>query len=153
MSNDKIKIPQGTLGQIKKQIDLNKDKEEKPEGFSELSGYYATGEMTSGQAAKIKSFYDNFSPSDQEQIEKKKTYGDNMLGAFVKNQLQSKKTKHDNSNHIKQMTSHPSDGSQTGRNVDRLNKPNSLASATPNKIITKDLMTEEIERIKVLMEL
>ena len=153
-NTDKIKIPQSTLNQLKRQIDLNKNKEEKPLGFAELEGYFATGEITTGQASKIKSFFDNYSPSDPEQVEKHNTYGGNDLRAFVNNQLQSRKTKSKNITNVNLMTSHPSKGTQTGREVDRLNKPNSLASTEPSRIATHDeMLKEEIERTRRLMGL
>ena len=150
-TKENIKLPAQHLDGIKKQIDTNKDNAEKPQGFGELAQLYATGEISPGQAAKIKSFYDNFEPSDPEQKEKWDMYGGNQLRAFVDNSLTSIKTKKDNAMKVRQMTSYPMKGSQTDRTVDRQNS-RTLASTEPTEPPTMNrALREEIDRIKTIM--
>ena len=165
METKQINIPPNILRKLDTLVQKHKNDEEKPPGYSEVVGFLGLKTMTHGQATKIKSFFDNYAPSDTEQKAKHNMYGGNILRNFVGNQIQSIKTKKDISTGIRRMTDYPANGSQTDRTVDRMNSINTK-STEPAKVTgeksyrnimnnescqTISLLQEEIERIKSIM--
>ncbi len=169
MEKELISIPDRLLKVLEKKVKKHQHDEEKPPAYSEVVGLLGLKTMTQGQATKIKSFFDNYAPSDLEQKAKHEMYGGNSMMSFVNNQLQSIRKKREISTSIRRMTNHPTgtgDNSQKGRTVDRMNSLNTTstepAKVNYGKSLHHNLMNgesvqnitpllEEIERIKAIM--
>lgn len=152
---EKIQIPNTVLSKLEAIIEKEESTTPKPKGYSEVVRYLGLEYMTVGQARKLKTFYDNYAPSDPEQREKHKMYGANLLRNFVTNELNSLANKKRISNKVRRMVDYPtgtSHSNQTGRTVDRITKP-SLASVRPPEVKSDSntQLTEEIKRIREII--
>lgn len=152
---EKIQIPNTVLSKLQSIVNKEEATSPKPKGYSEVVRYLGLKYMSIGQARKLKTFFDNYTPSDAEEKEKYDMYGGNVLRNFVNNQLKSIETANRISNKVRRMTDHPTgtkNNNQTGRTVDRLTKP-SIASIKPPDLsnFNQTQLTEEIKRILQLM--
>ena len=148
-NQQKVKLPAGVITQLKKVIQQHSTDSKKRAGYTEIVTYVGTGEMSFSQMAKIKSFFENYQPSDLKQKEKKPFY--DPLRAFVLSQLQHEKNRADQSQKNRTATDHPSKKKGiAGRNVDRMNSVNTT-SIEP-ALIKSYPLREEISRIKQLMK-
>lgn len=144
-----IRLNQELLTKIKKVIDKHAHDEQKPEAYNEFMGYYSKGFMTKGQASKIQSFYNNYTPTSQpKDKEKKRMYDSINLLPWVNNQLTHLKNTLNTSTQIKK---HIGKGSQTGRTVDRMttiSKANIEPPQPPNNDELYSMLREEIQRFQ-----
>ncbi|MEO6175657.1 MAG: hypothetical protein ABIP27_10955 [Flavobacterium circumlabens] len=128
--NELITIPPSVLDQLKKNINKYILKDKKPDGFEEALRYVALEKATKSQLAKLNSFSNNHSLSNDDDKEKIEIL-DKMI-VFAKNWTKHQNTKKEFSNKLRANTDHPTGAStkkQSGREVDRL-KP-SLSSVKP----------------------
>jgi len=152
--NELITIPPSVLDQLKKNIDKYILKDKKPEGFEEALRYVALEKATKSQLAKLNSFSNNHSLSNDEDKEKIEIL-DKMI-VFAKNWTKHENTKKEFSNKIRTNTDYPTGAStkkQSGREVDRLQP--SLSSVKPYttaQINNSALMTE-CSRIIMIMKI
>lgn len=151
--NELITIPPSVLDQLKKNINKYILKDKKPEGFEEALRYVALEKATKSQLAKLNSFSNNHSLSNDEDKEKIEIL-DKMI-VFAKNWTKHENTKKELSNKIRANTDHPTGAStkkQAGREIDRLQP--SLSSVKPyttSEINDSALMTE-CSRIIMIMK-
>jgi hypothetical protein len=153
--NELITISPSVLDQLKKNIDKYILKDKKPEGFEEALRYVALEKATKSQLAKLNSFSNNHSLSNDEDKEKIEIL-DKMI-VFAKNWTKHENTKKEFSNKIRANTDHPTGAStkkQSGREVDRLQP--SLSSVKPyttSQIKDSALISECARIIKIMQKL
>lgn len=152
--NELITIPPSVLDQLKKNIDKYILKNKKPEGFEEALRYVALEKATKSQLAKLNSFSNNHSLSNEEDNEKIEIL-DKMI-VFAKNWTKHENTKKEFSNKIRANTDHPTGAStkkQSGREVDRLQP--SLSSVKPytTSDIKDSALVHECSRIIKIMQI
>lgn len=124
-----IKIPQSVLTQIKQTIDKHIKDNPRKNGFDEIAVYFATTFISINQLRKIASFYNTFTPSEtKENQQRKQIYDEANLLPFVDGTL----------SHLKRLQQRKvattTNGSQTGREVDRNGISKTQASVRPPKI-------------------
>ncbi|MBF4466217.1 hypothetical protein [Flavobacterium sp. LC2016-12] len=127
---DLITIPPSVIDQLKKNVNKYILKDKKPEGFEEALRYIALEKASKSQLAKLNSFSNHHSLSNDEDKEKLEIL-DKMI-VFAKNWTKHENTKKEFSNKIRANTDHPTGAStkkQSGREVDRLQP--SLSSVKP----------------------
>lgn len=150
--NDLITIPPSVIDQLKKNVNKYILKDRKPFGFDEALRYIALEKATKSQLAKLNSFSNNHSLSNDEDKEKIEIL-DKMI-VFAKNWTKHENTKKQFSNKIRANTDHPTGAStkkQSGREVDRLQP--SLSSVKPYttpQIKDKGLMNECLRIIEIM---
>jgi phosphomevalonate kinase len=132
-----FKLNPSLLQAIKKQIDTYATKEKKPQGYSEILGYFAKGFITKGQAHKIKSFYENYSVSELEKQDKKRLYDAINILPFCLQSLEQFKRVQATTN-----KAHNTAKVHTTRTVDRLTKP-TLADVRPPKLDSNPMAVNE----------
>jgi hypothetical protein len=153
--NELITIPPSVLDQLKKNINKYILKDKKPEGFEEALRYVALEKATKSQLAKLNSFSNNHSLSNDEDKEKIEIL-DKMI-VFAKNWTKHENTKKEFSNKIRTTTDYPTGAStkkQSGREVDRLQP--SLSSTRPYstaQIKDKGLMNECFRIIEMMKKM
>jgi hypothetical protein len=150
--NDLITIPPSVIDQLKKNVNKYILKDKKPEGFEEALRYIALGKATKSQLAKLNSFSNNHSLSNDEDKEKIEIL-DKMI-VFAKNWTKQDKRKKELSNKIRTTTDHPTGAStknQSGREVDRLQPSlSSIKPYTTAQIKDKGLMNECFRIIEIM---
>lgn len=153
--NELITIPPSVLDQLKKNVDKYILKDKKPEGFEEALRYIALEKATKSQLAKLNSFSNNHSLSNDEDKEKIEIL-DKMI-VFAKSWTKHENTKKELSNKIRINTDHPTGAStkkQSGREVDRLQL--SLSSVKPyttSQIRDSALMSECFRIIEIMKKM
>lgn len=153
--NELITIPPSVLDQLKKNINKYILKDKKPEGFEEALRYVALERATKSQLAKLNSFSNNHSLSNDEDKEKIEIL-DKMI-VFAKNWTKHENTKKEFSNKIRANTDHPTGAftkKQSGREVDRLQP--SLSSVKPyttSQIKDSALMSECFRIIEIMKQM
>lgn len=149
---DLITIPPSVIDQLKKNVNKFILKDKKPEGFEEALRYIALQKATKSQLAKLNSFSNHHSLSNDDDKEKIEIL-DKMI-VFANNWTKHENTKKEFSNKIRVNTDHPTGAStkkQSGREVDRLQT--SLSSVKPYTTIQiKDsaLMNECFRIIEIM---
>ena len=152
--NDLITIPPSVIDQLKKNVNKYILKDKKPFGFDEALRYIALEKATRSQLAKLNSFSNHHSLSNDEDKQKIEIL-DKMI-VFAQNWTKQDNRKKELSNKIRTTTDHPTGAStkkQSGREVDRLQP--SLSSTKPYttaQIKDKGLMNEECIRIIEIMK-
>lgn len=150
--NDLITIPPSVIDQLKKNVDKYILKNKKPFGFDEALRYIALEKATKSQLAKLNSFSNHHSLSNDEDKEKMEIL--HQMIVFAKNWTKQDNTKKELSNKIRTTTDHPTGAStkkQSGREVDRLSP--SLSSVKPytkSQIKDKGLMNECFRIIQII---
>jgi len=150
--NELITIPPSVLDQLKKNINKYILKDKKPEGFEEALRYVALEKATKSQLAKLNSFSNHHSLSNDEDKQKIEIL-DKMI-VFAQNWTKQDNRKKELSNKIRTSTDHPTGAStkkQSGREVDRLQP--SLSSTKPyttSQIKDKGLMNECLRIIQIM---
>ncbi len=154
MEQDRHKIPENILTALKRNIDKVKNDTEKPKAFSQAVNMVGMGELTVSQLKSLKSFFDNYAPSDQEQKEKWNLLTGNQLRAWVNNTLDSIRTKEKQSKKMKRFAgfdnvykdAHSKDTSNTI----------STTSTAPPKVTSynsNDIFEQEVREIQRLIRL
>ncbi|MEN9908936.1 MAG: hypothetical protein RLZZ540_2085 [Bacteroidota bacterium] len=153
--NDLITIPPSVIDQLKKNVNKNILKDKKPFGFDEALRYIALEKATKSQLAKLNSFSNHHSLSNDEDKQKIEIL-DKMI-VFAKNWTKQDNRKKELSNKIRTTTDHPTGAStkkQSGREVDRLQP--SLSSVKPyttSQIKDSALMSECFRIIAIMKKM